>query len=79
MRIDRIGRHPQHIPALAAWHHAEWGALYDDWTLDAAASELADHVWIMDAGRIDVDGPVDALTREASLEDVFLRHTKGHP
>ena len=43
------------------------------------ASELADHVWIMDAGRIAVDGPVDALTREASLEDVFLRHTKGHP
>ena len=43
MRIDRIGRHPQHIPALAAWHHAEWGALYDDWTLDAAASALADH------------------------------------
>lgn len=43
MRIDRIGRHPRHIPALAAWHHAEWGALYDDWTLAAAASELADH------------------------------------
>lgn len=43
MRIDRIGRYPQHIPALAAWHHAEWGALYADWTLDAATSELADH------------------------------------
>jgi GNAT superfamily N-acetyltransferase len=43
VRIDAIGRHPQHIPDLAAWHHAEWGPLYDDWTLDVAAAELADH------------------------------------
>jgi GNAT superfamily N-acetyltransferase len=43
VRIDAIGRHPHHIPDLAAWHHAEWGPLYDDWTLDAAAAELADH------------------------------------
>jgi len=43
VRIDAIGRHPQHIPDLAAWHHAEWGPLYDDWTLEAATAELADH------------------------------------
>ncbi|MDO5534349.1 MAG: ABC transporter ATP-binding protein [Propionibacteriaceae bacterium] len=41
------------------------------------ASALADHVWIMDAGRITIDGTVPALTAEASLEDVFLRHTRA--
>ena len=43
MRIDGIGRYLQHVPALAALHHAEWGALYDGWTLQAAADELRDH------------------------------------
>ncbi len=43
MRIDAIGRHPACIEPLARWHHREWGALYDDWTLDAATEELADH------------------------------------
>ena len=43
MRIEAIGRYPQYIPDLAAWHHAEWGPLYDDWTLDAAIAELVDH------------------------------------
>lgn len=41
------------------------------------AAELADHVWIMDRGRIAIDGTVADLTREASLEDVFLTHTTG--
>lgn len=41
------------------------------------AAELADHVWLMDAGRIVLDGTVAELTAEASLEDVFLRHTRG--
>ena len=41
------------------------------------AAELADHVWIMDAGRVAVHGSVPDLTRDASLEDVFLRHTAG--
>lgn len=43
MRIDWIGRHPGFVERLAAWHHAEWGALYDDWTLQAATAELRDH------------------------------------
>lgn len=43
MRIDWIGRHPQHVVALARWHHAEWGELYDDWTLLAATAELEEH------------------------------------
>ncbi|WFC41270.1 GNAT family N-acetyltransferase [Pseudoxanthomonas sp. SE1] len=43
MRIEWIGRHPGCIELLARWHHQEWGALYDDWTLDAATAELRDH------------------------------------
>ena len=43
MRIDAIGRHPAWIESLARWHHQEWGALYDDWTLDVATAELHDH------------------------------------
>lgn len=41
------------------------------------AEQLADHVWLMDAGRIVLDGTVPELTREASLEQVFLAHTRG--
>ncbi len=41
------------------------------------AERLADHVWIMDAGRITVHGSVAELTGGSSLEDVFLRHTDG--
>lgn len=41
------------------------------------ASELADRVWILDAGRIALSGSVAELTADASLEDVFLRHTRG--
>jgi len=40
------------------------------------AADLADHVWIMDAGRVSVHGSVAELTADASLEDVFLRHTR---
>jgi GNAT superfamily N-acetyltransferase len=43
VRIEAIGRHPACIEPLARWHHQEWGALYDDWTLDAATAELVDH------------------------------------
>nr|WP_235750657.1 ABC transporter ATP-binding protein [Nigerium massiliense] len=41
------------------------------------AQQLADHVWIMDAGAIALDGTVAELTREGSLESVFLAHTRG--
>ena len=52
------------------------GILLTTHAMDEAA-ELADHVWIMDAGRIVLDGTVADLTREASLEQVFLAHTRG--
>jgi len=44
--------------------------------MDEAAA-LADHVWILDRGRITVSGTVAELTADASLEDVFLTHTTG--
>ena len=43
MRIDYLDQHREHVVTLAAWHHAEWGHLYDQWTLDVASAELADH------------------------------------
>ncbi|GAA3708385.1 hypothetical protein GCM10022204_28010 [Microlunatus aurantiacus] len=42
------------------------------------AQALADHVYIVDAGRVSVSGTVSALTSgDQSLEDVFLAHTHG--
>lgn len=43
MRIDYLDQHREHIATLAAWHHAEWGHLYDHWTAEVARAELADH------------------------------------
>lgn len=40
------------------------------------AAELADHLWIIDHGRIALSGTVPELTADGrSLEDVFLAHT----
>ena len=34
---------PGHADTLAAWHHAQWSHLYDDWTLAQTREELRDH------------------------------------
>lgn len=52
------------------------GVLLTTHAMDEAEA-LADHIWLMDAGRIVLDGSVADLTRDASLEDVFLAHTRG--
>lgn len=54
------------------------GVLLTTHAMDEAAA-LADHVWIMDSGRIAVHGTVPELTAESSLEDVFLAHTQERP
>ncbi len=41
------------------------------------AARLADFVWIIDRGRIVLHGDVATLTRDASLEEVFVNHTSG--
>lgn len=43
MRIEPIAAHPERVAMLAAWHHAQWAHLYDDWTLEVATRELDDH------------------------------------
>lgn len=43
------------------------------------AAELANYVWIMDAGRITVSGTVAELTPTGSLEETFLRYTAEEP
>ena len=41
------------------------------------AEALADHVYIVDRGRVTAEGSVAELTVDGSLEDAFLRHTTG--
>ena len=41
------------------------------------AEALADHVYIVDRGRVTAQGTVAALTVNGSLEDAFLHHTTG--
>lgn len=43
MRIDFLDQHREHVATLAEWHHRQWGHLYDEWTLQVAQAELADH------------------------------------
>ena len=62
--------------ALRARRDAGVAVLLTTHAMDEAAA-LADHVWILDRGRITVSGTVADLTTDASLEDVFLTHTTG--
>ncbi len=41
MRIEFLDQHAHHVATLAAWHHGQWGHLYDDWTREVAQAELA--------------------------------------
>ncbi|MGI8458973.1 MAG: ABC transporter ATP-binding protein [Propionibacteriaceae bacterium] len=51
------------------------GVILTTHAMDEAA-ELADHIVILDAGRVAVSGTIAELTRDgASLEEVFLAHT----
>lgn len=43
MHIENLELHREHIATLAAWHHAEWGHLYEDWTPEMAHAELSSH------------------------------------
>lgn len=44
LTIEFLADHPHWVETLAAWHHAEWAHLFDEWTLEVATAELADHV-----------------------------------
>lgn len=67
MRIEPITAHPERVATLAAWHHAQWAHLYDDWTLEVAARELADH-----AGRTSIPTTLLLFDDEELLGSVSI-------
>ncbi|GAB4346736.1 MAG: GNAT family N-acetyltransferase [Candidatus Abyssubacteria bacterium] len=40
MKIESLKLHPEFIPALAAWHHAEWAYLHDDDSVERRIAEF---------------------------------------
>lgn len=44
MQIDYLVNHQQFIPALAAWHHAMWGALNPGSSLERRIAHLTSHI-----------------------------------
>ncbi len=81
MHIEAIGRHLACIEPLARWHHGEWGALYDDWTLEAATAELRDHATRTTLPTTLVLSEDDALLGSVSLliEDAPALQDRGSP
>ena len=81
MRIEAIGRHPACIEPLARWHYQEWGALYDDWTLEAATAELHDHATRTSLPTTLVLMEDDAVLGSVSLliEDAPALQDRGSP
>lgn len=67
MDIRLLADHPGHVPVLARWHHAQWGHLYEDWTLEVAEAELRDH-----ATRRDMPTTLVALEDDELLGSVSL-------
>jgi predicted N-acetyltransferase YhbS len=43
MQLDYLADHPEFVPVLAAWHHAEWDRYYDAWAIEQVAAELRSH------------------------------------
>lgn len=43
MDVRFLAELPGLAPTLARWHHAQWGHLYTDWSLQHATDELVDH------------------------------------
>jgi len=43
LELAYLADHPEVIPLLARWHHAEWGQLVRDWPLELAEAELRSH------------------------------------
>lgn len=44
MQIDFLVNHPQHLPAVAAWHYAMWGHLSANASVAKKMADLAKHV-----------------------------------
>ena len=81
MRIEFLDSHRGQVATLAAWHHAEWRHLYDDWTLAVATAELADHATRRRLPTTLVLFDADALLGSVSLvlEDAPALQDRGSP
>jgi predicted N-acetyltransferase YhbS len=44
MRIENLNGHPDFIPTLAAWHHAQWGELNPAKTLETRITAIQKHL-----------------------------------
>lgn len=78
MDIRYLADHPGHVPALARWHHAQWGALYDDWTPDVAEEELRDHAARRDMPTTLIAVEGDELFGSVSLVEEDTPELRGH-
>ncbi len=79
MRIESLGAHPRHLPALAAAHVQAFGALEPGWNVAAAAAELRSHAhaeaipctWLALAGDGDWLGSVSLLDQDHPQLDQY--------
>ena len=69
MEIRFLADAPGHVDTLAGWHHAQWGALYRDWSRDDAAAELRSHAACRTRPTTLVAFDGDALVGSVSLVD----------
>lgn len=67
VQIEYLADHPEMASLLAAWHHAEWGPHYTNWSLEKACEELCTHT-----GRRQVPTTLVALEGNHLLGSVSL-------
>ena len=65
---------PGLAPILARWHHAQWGGLYTDWTLEVATEELIDHTT---RRAMPTTAPGSLTNDEVYALTAFLLHANG--
>ena len=69
MEIRLLADAPGQRVDMAGWHHAQWGALYGDWSRDDAAAELRAHAACRTRPTTLVAFDGDALVGSVSLVD----------
>ncbi len=77
LRIEFLSAHPECIPELARWHHAEWGAYMPYWTEADAVKEFQSHTGgaVIPTTLVALEG--DALRGSVSLIVHDLEEWKG--
>ena len=78
MDIRYLADHPGHVPVLARWHHAQWGHLYDGWSLEVAERELRDHATRRDMPTTLVVVEGDRLLGSVSLVEEDAPELRDH-